>query len=242
MCRVTMSSTVVWVMWHKMCLTILTINWCVCVYFRRPPGCSASGGNNVWYVIHAEHHDIELNNNFPNHLEHCVAIMRGVRYGARWKTKRHTHRKFAFIFQILNKISLRPPMYLKMEEHILHINFFNMHYYNLLPAFRGILSTNISPTVHIVILKSTIFFVDWRQTPNVTNNVFRLHVLHLFFFHRLELTTLFWHTISSQSCRHVGIPWHMMTSSNENIFRVTGHLCGEFTGLRWIPRTKASDA
>ena len=30
-----------------------------------------------------------------------------------------------------------------------------------------------------------------------------------------------------------------MTSSNGNIFRVTGHLCGEFTG---IPRTKASDA
>ena len=34
----------------------------------------------------------------------------------------------------------------------------------------------------------------------------------------------------------------MMTSSNGNIFHVTGHLCGEFTGLRWIPRTKASDA
>ena len=33
----------------------------------------------------------------------------------------------------------------------------------------------------------------------------------------------------------------MMTSSNGNIFRVTGHLCGEFTGHRWIPRTKASD-
>ena len=29
---------------------------------------------------------------------------------------------------------------------------------------------------------------------------------------------------------------------NGNIFRVTGHLCGEFTGHRWIPRTKASDA
>ena len=27
----------------------------------------------------------------------------------------------------------------------------------------------------------------------------------------------------------------MMTSSNENIFPVTGHLCGEFTGQRWIP-------
>ena len=34
----------------------------------------------------------------------------------------------------------------------------------------------------------------------------------------------------------------MMTSSNWNIFRVTGPLCGEFTGHRWIPRTKASDA
>ena len=32
--------------------------------------------------------------------------------------------------------------------------------------------------------------------------------------------------------------WRMMTSSNGNIFRVTGPLCGEFTGLRWIPRTE----
>ena len=31
-------------------------------------------------------------------------------------------------------------------------------------------------------------------------------------------------------------------SSNGNIFHVTGHLCGEFTGPRWIPSTKASDA
>ena len=28
---------------------------------------------------------------------------------------------------------------------------------------------------------------------------------------------------------------YMMTSSNGNIFRVTGHLCGESTGNRWIP-------
>ena len=26
-----------------------------------------------------------------------------------------------------------------------------------------------------------------------------------------------------------------------NVFRVTGHLCGEFTGQRWIHRTKARD-
>ena len=35
---------------------------------------------------------------------------------------------------------------------------------------------------------------------------------------------------------------HMMMSSNGNIFRVTAPLGGEFTGLRWIPRTKGSDA
>ena len=34
----------------------------------------------------------------------------------------------------------------------------------------------------------------------------------------------------------------MITSSNENIFRFTGHLCREFIGHRWISRTKASDA
>ena len=35
---------------------------------------------------------------------------------------------------------------------------------------------------------------------------------------------------------------HIMTSSNGNIFCVTGPLSGEFTGYRWIPRPKASDA
>ena len=37
-------------------------------------------------------------------------------------------------------------------------------------------------------------------------------------------------------------PKIMMTSSNGNIFRVTCHFCGEFTGHWWIPLTKASDA
>ena len=34
----------------------------------------------------------------------------------------------------------------------------------------------------------------------------------------------------------------MTTSSNGNIFRVKGSVCEEFTGHRWIPRTKAIDA
>ena len=33
----------------------------------------------------------------------------------------------------------------------------------------------------------------------------------------------------------------MMAPFNGNIIRVTGPLCGEFTGHRWIPLTKASD-
>ena len=35
---------------------------------------------------------------------------------------------------------------------------------------------------------------------------------------------------------------HRVRPQNGNIFRVTDHLCGEFTGHRWIPHTKASDA
>ena len=38
------------------------------------------------------------------------------------------------------------------------------------------------------------------------------------------------------------ILFNMMTSSNENIFRVTVPLCGKFTGHRWTPLTNASDA
>ena len=34
----------------------------------------------------------------------------------------------------------------------------------------------------------------------------------------------------------------MKTSSNGNIFRITGSLCGEFTTHRWIPLTNANDA
>ena len=47
--------------------------------------------------------------------------------------------------------------------------------------------------------------------------------------------------LSSKTYYHK-VPESMMTSSNGNIFRVTGPLCGEFPGLRWSPRTKASDA
>ena len=37
------------------------------------------------------------------------------------------------------------------------------------------------------------------------------------------------------SCRYQVAVTCMMTSSNGNIFRVTAHLCGQFTGPRWFP-------
>ena len=46
------------------------------------------------------------------------------------------------------------------------------------------------------------------------------------------------HNVSAVLVRHS----IMMTSSNGNIFRSTGPLCGELTGHRWIPLPKASDA
>ena len=45
-----------------------------------------------------------------------------------------------------------------------------------------------------------------------------------------------------QDCCYMVPNFIMMTSSNGNIFRVTGPLWGEFTGHRWIHHTKASDA
>ena len=47
-------------------------------------------------------------------------------------------------------------------------------------------------------------------------------------------TTFIWNRLMSQY-------WYMMTSSNGNIFRVTGPLWGEFTSHRWIALTKSSD-
>ena len=47
---------------------------------------------------------------------------------------------------------------------------------------------------------------------------------------------------NARNCVGIHMFLFMMTSSNGNIFRFTGPLCGEFTGYRWIPITKANDA
>ena len=50
---------------------------------------------------------------------------------------------------------------------------------------------------------------------------------------RIDNTELRWNVAF---CKRIAqITKFPMTSSNENIFRVTGHLRGEFIGHRWIP-------
>ena len=48
--------------------------------------------------------------------------------------------------------------------------------------------------------------------------------------------------IDKQSSQWIETPQCVMTSSNGNIFRLTGHLWEETTDHRWISLTKASDA
>ena len=100
---------------------------------------------------------------------------------------------------------------------------------------------------------------DIRQSKNVIN-----HVELWWHWHATkESTCQSWMQNVNTSARHVNFwlrklstreaqlyhfgdetmsHYVMMTSSNRNIFRVIGYLCGEFTGDRWIPHTKASDA
>ena len=44
------------------------------------------------------------------------------------------------------------------------------------------------------------------------------------------------------ACLHITLCHYMMTSSNGNIFSITGPLCGELTSHWWIPPIKANDA
>ena len=60
--------------------------------------------------------------------------------------------------------------------------------------------------------------------------------------HKHDINAYMLPAASDQSTESVSEMKTTMTSSNGNIYRVTGPLCGEFTGNRWIPLTKASDA
>ena len=85
-----------------------------------------------------------------------------------------------------------------------------------------------------------------NQKPQVKASLCWLHFFSFFFWIisliRLLALLLFSYMERPGVNEHLASLGYMMTSSNGNIFRVTGHLCRESTGHRWIPSTKASDA
>ena len=88
----------------------------------------------------------------------------------------------------------------------------------------GVVHRNIEPAINI---HSAIIFISAKDT-----------VIEQKMKKRTESAN--WNKIKlAAGCDSIRM--FIMTSSNGNIFRVTGHLCGGFTGLRWFPRTKASD-
>ena len=99
-----------------------------------------------------------------------------------------------------------------------------LHYFGSLGVFIALyfqLCINICLYVSISIgLHNLRIFPKWDDT------YLRVNLIHCF----CCMTTIFI-TVA-----------YTMTSSNGNIFRVTGPLCEEFTGNRWIFLTKASDA
>ena len=85
-------------------------------------------------------------------------------------------------------------------------------------------------------------YLDSEMTPNVNIRLVILNYTVQFHSNENPLPQM-GHLFRKRSCRASQYKDIMMTSSNGNVVRVTGPLCGEFTGhRRWILLTKASDA
>ena len=91
-------------------------------------------------------------------------------------------------------------------------------------------------------------FRDFLLNPSIQK--FVCVIGHLYFcvfydYHILSVSTAFYQIIYIDTALVIKAqppennrrltPQHMMTSSNGNIFRVTGQFCGEFPGQGWIP-------
>ena len=80
----------------------------------------------------------------------------------------------------------------------------------------------------------------WNASPCVNTRRYRFITSHAVFCSRLSPNV--WVILFGSLEARFSECLIMMTSSNGNLFRVTGHLCGEFTGHWWNPHAKASDA
>ena len=80
----------------------------------------------------------------------------------------------------------------------------------------------------------TSFFIFLRVIPLARGAMVLKGIGHGATGHAVRLFVNLW---NKRICRLLS-RWHMMTSSNGNIFRVTGPLCGEFPGHRGFPPRK----
>ena len=89
----------------------------------------------------------------------------------------------------------------------------------------------------LVIRKPTPFLYIWNDGLNGYR--FRMRNMNQMNF-RIIIFVIFWFECILKHHQNLSVTFKIiiMTSSNGNIFRVTGHLCGEFTGLRWSPGHK----
>ena len=118
----------------------------------------------------------------------------------------------------------------------------------------------IKPMQKIIFIKTFIFLFILQYTVNWKTIWFMILISYMFFFSYKLISPAFTRILVQNENHWINknpyilltcgptqsrsiITWLniVMTSSNGNIFRVTGHLCGKFTGPRWISRTKASD-
>ena len=138
---------------------------------------------------------------------------------------------------------------------MLNLNWTSMEYLNLYHMCS--LSMGLHDRTSWVGLWDTFYILQGCVMPNRPNNKchachskkFRLQWQHMSVVasHIMEkLTAVYNNKGNTKTLHHCPFSPHkrqviLMMSSNGNIFRVTGHLCGEFTGPRWIPCTKAGD-
>ena len=110
-------------------------------------------------------------------------------------------------------------------------------------CWRGLFNLRMSESIwkmHIILPNYLVHFLNFYKKDKTI-----VWVCLVIFRTKLDtsdirhITTTYYISYTRHSC-NMGLS--MITSSNGNIFRVTGPLCGEFISHQWIPLPKANNA
>ena len=88
-----------------------------------------------------------------------------------------------------------------------------------------------------------IYICIWTLIMILTSHIWQTQIICLKLITQLQINCHLYRSALIYAITHCWIVQRpglqrqiMMTSSNGNIFRATGHMCGDFTGYRWILR------